>query len=146
MILSMISVFCENWHQKKIVAKQHSTLYPPSPSFHSAPHSEPVIVPYLSPLTLRKEVENILETEGDGSLCRARFLQDHPICFWNLLFYFKRVDLNSHLAAFILHDKRIWGREEKVGQDLIGRQIRTLYLPKLRVMRDKSLAHILQPI
>ena len=88
-------------------------LFPIHP-FFSASHSEPVIVPYLSPLTLRKEVENVLETEGDWALSRPRFLRDHPICFWNLLFYFKRLDLVSHLPVFLLHDKKVWNREDKV--------------------------------
>ena len=30
--------------------------------------SEPITVPYLSPLVLRKELENVLETEGDSCL------------------------------------------------------------------------------
>lgn len=59
-------------------------------------------VPYLSPLVLRKEVENVLEHEGDMCLLNAQFVDEHPIIYWNLIWYFKRINLPSHLPGLIL--------------------------------------------
>ena len=46
---------------------------------------EPISVPYLSPLVLRKEVENILAQEGDLCLSKSEFVDEHPIIYWNLV-------------------------------------------------------------
>lgn len=46
---------------------------------------EPIIVPYLNPLVLRKELENILHHEGDPSLTTPSFVDQHPIVYWNLV-------------------------------------------------------------
>lgn len=42
-------------------------------------------VPYLNPLVLRKELENILAEEGDLSLRKPAFVDEHPIIYWNLV-------------------------------------------------------------
>uniref|UniRef100_A0A8C3FXI3 DENN domain containing 4C n=1 Tax=Cyclopterus lumpus TaxID=8103 RepID=A0A8C3FXI3_CYCLU len=47
------------------------------------PNPKPVSVPYLSPLVLRKELETLLENEGD----QVKVLTHHPIIFWNLVCY-----------------------------------------------------------
>lgn len=101
------------------------------------PNPKPVSVPYLSPLVLRKELETLLENEGD-QVCNLqlkmfktfkkkkykknraailkwlylhvfiqviythKFLSQHPIIFWNLVWYFRRLDLPSHLPGLIL--------------------------------------------
>ncbi|KAJ8262087.1 hypothetical protein GJAV_G00162030 [Gymnothorax javanicus] len=62
----------------------------------------PVSVPYLSPLVLRKELESLLENEGDQVICTHKFLNQHPILFWNLVWYFQRLDLPSNLPGLIL--------------------------------------------
>uniref|UniRef100_A0A3B3VHT7 DENN domain containing 4C n=1 Tax=Poecilia latipinna TaxID=48699 RepID=A0A3B3VHT7_9TELE len=62
----------------------------------------PVSVPYLSPLVLRKELETLLENEGDQVIYTHKFLSQHPIIFWNLVWYFRRLDLPSHLPGLIL--------------------------------------------
>ncbi|XP_078702979.1 C-myc promoter-binding protein-like isoform X10 [Branchiostoma floridae x Branchiostoma belcheri] len=66
------------------------------------PQPDPITVPYLSPLVLRKEVENVLESEGDGSLTRADFVDQHPIIYWNLVWYFRRLDVPSNLIGLVL--------------------------------------------
>ena len=45
----------------------------------------PITVPYLSPLVLRKELENILEQEGDVCLTQSTFVDQHPILYWNMV-------------------------------------------------------------
>lgn len=62
----------------------------------------PVTVPYLSPLVLWKELESLLVNEGDQAISSPSVVDQHPIVFWNLVWYFKRLDLPSNLPALIL--------------------------------------------
>ncbi|KAG2466521.1 DEN4C protein, partial [Polypterus senegalus] len=66
------------------------------------PNPLPVSVPYLSPLVLRKELESFLENEGDQVIYTHKFINQHPIIFWNLVWYFRRLDLPSNLPGLIL--------------------------------------------
>ncbi|XP_043575050.1 DENN domain-containing protein 4C isoform X1 [Chiloscyllium plagiosum] len=68
----------------------------------SRPNPKPVSVPYLSPLVLRKELESLLENEGDQVVHSSKFINQHPIIFWNLVWYFRRLDLPSNLPGLIL--------------------------------------------
>ncbi|KAG8440772.1 hypothetical protein GDO86_006491 [Hymenochirus boettgeri] len=63
---------------------------------------EPITVPYLSPLVVWKELESLLENEGDQSITVPGFVDHHPIVFWNLVWYFRRLDLPSNLPGLIL--------------------------------------------
>nr|XP_020480824.1 C-myc promoter-binding protein-like isoform X3 [Monopterus albus] len=63
---------------------------------------EPVTVPYLSPLVLWKELESLLENEGDAVIAEADMVDHHPIIYWNLVWYFRRLDLPSSLPGLIL--------------------------------------------
>uniref|UniRef100_A0A8C9S6N2 DENN/MADD domain containing 4C n=1 Tax=Scleropages formosus TaxID=113540 RepID=A0A8C9S6N2_SCLFO len=63
---------------------------------------QPISVPFLSPLVLRKELESLLENEGDQVIHTHKFLSQHPIIFWNLVWYFRRLDLPSYLPGLIL--------------------------------------------
>ncbi|KAM5170273.1 C-myc promoter-binding protein isoform 2-T2 [Mantella aurantiaca] len=65
-------------------------------------HPEPITVPYLSPLVVWKELESLLENEGDPSITVPGFVDHHPIVFWNLVWYFRRLDLPSNLPGLIL--------------------------------------------
>lgn len=64
--------------------------------------SSPVTVPYLSPLVLWKELESLLVNEGDQAISSPSVVDQHPIVFWNLVWYFRRLDLPSNLPALIL--------------------------------------------
>ncbi|XP_062998526.1 C-myc promoter-binding protein [Elgaria multicarinata webbii] len=66
------------------------------------PSPEPITVPYLSPLVVWKELESLLENEGDRAITVADFVDHHPIVFWNLVWYFRRLDLPSNLPGLIL--------------------------------------------
>lgn len=68
----------------------------------SRPNPKPVSVPYLSPLVLRKELESLLENEGDQVIHSPKFINQHPIIFWNLVWYFRRLDVQSYLPGLIL--------------------------------------------
>lgn len=54
-------------------------------------------VPYLNPLVLRKELENILLQEGHLALCERNFFVDHPIIYWNLVWIMDRIRVTTHL-------------------------------------------------
>ncbi len=62
---------------------------------------EPVTVPYLSPLVLWKELESLLENEGEAVLAQPQFLDNHSIIFWNLVWYFQRLGLPSNLLQLV---------------------------------------------
>ncbi|XP_064168203.1 C-myc promoter-binding protein isoform X2 [Anguilla rostrata] len=66
---------------------------------------EPVTVPYLSPLVLWKELESLLENEGDQAITACSIVDQHPIVFWNLVWFFRRLDLPSNLPGLILTSK-----------------------------------------
>ncbi|XP_063026049.1 C-myc promoter-binding protein isoform X2 [Melospiza melodia melodia] len=66
------------------------------------PSPDPITVPYLSPLVVWKELESLLENEGDHAITVADFVDHHPIVFWNLVWYFRRLDLPSNLPGLIL--------------------------------------------
>lgn len=68
----------------------------------SASAPAPVTVPYLSPLVLWKELESLLVNEGDQAISCPSVVDQHPIIFWNLVWYFRRLDLPSNLPALIL--------------------------------------------
>ncbi|KAI1889554.1 hypothetical protein AGOR_G00164070 [Albula goreensis] len=63
---------------------------------------DPVTVPYLSPLVLWKELESLLENEGDEAITTSAIVDQHPIVYWNLVWYFRRLDLPSNLPGLIL--------------------------------------------
>lgn len=71
------------------------------------------VVPYLSPIVLRKELESVFESSGDHCAADSNFMDEHPIIYWNLLWYLSRVNLPTHLALLCLRSKAI----------LSGRQI-----------------------
>lgn len=64
--------------------------------------SDSLSVPYLNPLVLRKELENILTQEGDGALSTKSFLDEHPIIYWNLVWIMERIDVCTHLPNLCL--------------------------------------------
>lgn len=68
--------------------------------------SEPFSVPYLNPLVLRKELENVLTTEGDLSLGDTKFVEEHPIIYWNLMWIFERINVPTHLPNLCLKYNR----------------------------------------
>uniref|UniRef100_A0A8C1UFK7 DENN/MADD domain containing 4B n=1 Tax=Cyprinus carpio TaxID=7962 RepID=A0A8C1UFK7_CYPCA len=53
------------------------------------------------PLVLRKEMESLLENEGDAVLSQVQLLDSHSILFWNLVWYFTRLGLPSNLLQLL---------------------------------------------
>ncbi|XP_055766105.1 C-myc promoter-binding protein isoform X2 [Salvelinus fontinalis] len=73
----------------------------PTPTPSPSPPA-PVTVPYLSPLVLWKELESLLGNEGDQVIGSPSIVDQHPIVFWNLVWYYRRLELPSHLPGLIL--------------------------------------------
>ena len=51
----------------------------------SPEEKQTVTVPYLSPLVLRKELENLLVNDGDIALQENEIVTKRPILFWNMV-------------------------------------------------------------
>ncbi|XP_076803788.1 C-myc promoter-binding protein-like isoform X2 [Clavelina lepadiformis] len=74
---------------------------------------EPVTVPYLSSLVLRKELESLLENEGTTVLNEPGFVDHHPIIYWNLVWYFRRLNLHSNLYNLLLQSQLVLSGSNK---------------------------------
>ncbi len=74
-------------------------------SMNKAINSTEFTVEYLSPFVVRKELENIfINKNSDDS--EIQFLKNHPIVFWNLVWYYKRIGVdNSHLMTSLLNHR-----------------------------------------
>ncbi|CDW53044.1 dDENN and uDENN and DENN domain containing protei n [Trichuris trichiura] len=59
------------------------------------------IVPFLNLIVLRKELENMVISDGDASLVDEDFLERKPILFWNLVYVFQRLGAPTHFISFI---------------------------------------------
>nr|XP_034954071.1 DENN domain-containing protein 4B isoform X3 [Zootoca vivipara] len=70
-----------------------------------APEVEHLAFAYLSPLVLRKELETLLENEGGDFLSQPELVDNHPIIYWNLVWYFERLDLPNSLPQLLLASK-----------------------------------------
>ncbi|XP_046624010.1 C-myc promoter-binding protein isoform X2 [Neodiprion virginianus] len=86
---------------------------------------EPITVPYLNPLVLRKELESVLSQEGDSCLTKHKFIQEHPIVYWNLIWYFERINLSSHLPELWFNNNRDLKNNSQSNSALVG--VRTLW-------------------
>ncbi|XP_063002090.1 DENN domain-containing protein 4B [Elgaria multicarinata webbii] len=73
----------------------------------STPHIEHLAFAYLSPLVLRKELETLLENEGGEFLSQPELVDNHPIIYWNLVWYFQRLGLPSSLPQLLLASKHV---------------------------------------
>jgi len=67
---------------------------------------DPLTIPYLSPLVLRKEMENVLDQYGDACcLSSPEFIDRHPIIYWNLVCF---SSLFCSSFAFFVRTKCNW--------------------------------------
>ncbi|XP_049310998.1 DENN domain-containing protein Crag isoform X2 [Bactrocera dorsalis] len=71
-------------------------------SLKALKQSDSLTIPYLNPLVLRKELENILTQEGDVALVKPSFVEEHPIIYWNLLWIMERIESKTHLPELCL--------------------------------------------
>ncbi|CAF0994016.1 unnamed protein product [Adineta ricciae] len=109
----------------------------------------PITVHYLSPLVLRKELENIIENldPENSDLFKTDFKDKHPILFWNLIWFFRRIHVSSHLFQMLLRsllhpsetDSRTSLRQNKcvLGQEFIE----GISSIRIRCMWDSIVSH-----
>ncbi|XP_063172688.1 DENN domain-containing protein 4B isoform X1 [Candoia aspera] len=82
-----------------------------------APHLEQLAFAYLSPLVLRKELETLLENEGAAFLSQPELVDNHPIIYWNLVWYFQRLGLCSGLPQLLLASKHVQPGSQGLAQE-----------------------------
>jgi len=89
-------------------------------SFRPQSSSPPISVHYLSPLVLRKELENIIDTPdpSNSPLYHMNFMEKHPILFWNLIWFFRRIHVSSHLFQMLLRSISSSTSDNKVKSNL----------------------------
>uniref|UniRef100_A0A8C2YHH7 DENN domain containing 4A n=1 Tax=Coturnix japonica TaxID=93934 RepID=A0A8C2YHH7_COTJA len=106
------------------------------------PSPDPITVPYLSPLVVWKELESLLENEGDHAITVADFVDHHPIVFWNLVWYFRRLDLPSNLPGLILSSEhcnknsKVWNHINKLFHNFRSLYREILFLSLVALGRD----------
>lgn len=106
-----------------LVVTSHHHQPPQAPQKVEGVSGDPILVPYLSPLVLRKELENVLDHEGDTCLVQPKFVDEHPIIYWNLVWFFHRANLTSHIkglclnAKTVLPNKKVSRRKEDTRDD-----------------------------
>ena len=65
-------------------------------------HQDPFIVPYLSPVVLRKELESLMTQGKSFMLSSESFTVEKSILYWNLVWYFTRLRLPTYLPLLLL--------------------------------------------
>lgn len=95
-----------------VIEEGTSTRISSSGSGPPSSPSPPITVPYLSPLVLWKELESLLVNEGEQTFASTSIVDHHPIVFWNLLWYFGRLELPSNLPALILASQHCKHRDQ----------------------------------
>jgi len=111
--------------------------------------SPPITIHYLSPLVLRKELENIIETpdQNNNDLYKIDFKEKHPILFWNLIWFFRRIRVSSHLFQMLLRSLSYSSENETknnlqtnkcvLGQEFIDEKTSI----RIRCMWDSAISH-----
>lgn len=79
-----------------------SYIYTPSHSREYSHEEEEFSVPYLSPIVLRKELESLISQGKARLLQREDLVTDKPIIYWNLVWYFTRLELPTYLPLLSL--------------------------------------------
>lgn len=103
---------------KKRINSKKQTKYP------IVIEEEELTVQYLSPLVLRKELENIIlnENQDNEEFCffDENFMLNHKIIFWNMIWYYKRIGVDSSYLENILLNSRIKLKANKDNISLEG--------------------------
>ncbi|CAF1357891.1 unnamed protein product, partial [Rotaria sordida] len=118
-------------------------------SFRLQSSSSTITVHYLSPLVLRKELENIIETSDQNSndLYKIDFKEKHPILFWNLIWFFRRIHVSSYLFQMLLRSL-LYSSENETKRDIkknkciLGQEfIDEKNSIRIRCMWDSAISH-----
>uniref|UniRef100_A0A914PCY2 Uncharacterized protein n=1 Tax=Panagrolaimus davidi TaxID=227884 RepID=A0A914PCY2_9BILA len=68
--------------------------------------SETLSVPFVSALVLRREIETLLAT-NILALADSSLRTSHPVIFWNLIYYLRRLDIPTHMYTWIAKNVQI---------------------------------------
>uniref|UniRef100_A0A669C6U7 DENN/MADD domain containing 4A n=1 Tax=Oreochromis niloticus TaxID=8128 RepID=A0A669C6U7_ORENI len=137
--------------KKSNPVKEEDTSLPPNPeekisttdasssssSSSCSSASAPVTVPYLSPLVLWKELESLLVNEGDQAISSPSVVDQHPIVFWNLVWYFRRLDLPSNLPALILGSQHCSHEDQMLSSEDSKQVLVRIMWDNLKLHQDK---------
>lgn len=63
---------------------------------------EEEVVPYLSPVVLRKELESLISQDNGEILSREDLVTSSSTVYWNLVWYFSRLQLPTYLPLLTL--------------------------------------------
>ena len=86
---------------------------------------EEFTLPYLSPIVLRKELENIITNKSGSQLdfestsfINTSFIIDHSVIFWNLIWYFERIGVdNDHLKVNLLNSRlNLYNKKQTISE------------------------------
>jgi hypothetical protein len=113
----------------KTFQKSNSALF-------SQLQSNEFTVEYLSPLVVRKEIENIIlnknKEKEEISLTDAKFMQEHSVIFWNLIWYFKRIGVDScYLLDTVLNKRINQAKSQLNNENTFSSSIVTLFQTKI---------------
>uniref|UniRef100_A0A915N2R7 UDENN domain-containing protein n=1 Tax=Meloidogyne javanica TaxID=6303 RepID=A0A915N2R7_MELJA len=84
-------------------------------------------VPYVNPLVLRRELETLLIEDGLSILGRPSMRISHPIIFWNMFYYCRRLELPTHLLTWrpVLTDQLLNRPPFKFLHDIVSEVIKS---------------------
>uniref|UniRef100_A0A1I7TPQ6 DUF547 domain-containing protein n=1 Tax=Caenorhabditis tropicalis TaxID=1561998 RepID=A0A1I7TPQ6_9PELO len=85
-----------SWYQSGGLQDSRNT----TPEKSTAPDEICLDVAFVSPLVLRRELETILTSDKDA-MKNESLRETHPVVFWNLVYYLRRLSLPSHLFSWI---------------------------------------------
>ncbi|XP_063053497.1 C-myc promoter-binding protein isoform X2 [Engraulis encrasicolus] len=134
---------CPSAHKESQAATPTDQTLADPPACLTKP-SEPVRVPYLSPLVLWKELESLLENEGEAALSSASVVDHHPIVYWNLVWFFRRLDLPSCLPALLLsshHCRQDGDKDDEQGSPSGSSEDSKSVLVQVQVLWDNPKLH-----
>uniref|UniRef100_A0A8C9ZLR6 DENN/MADD domain containing 4A n=1 Tax=Sander lucioperca TaxID=283035 RepID=A0A8C9ZLR6_SANLU len=116
---------------------QSSTATPQKQGSSGSAGPAPVTVPYLSPLVLWKELESLLVNEGDQAISSPCVVDQHPIVFWNLVWYFRRLELPSNLPGLIFQSFYPLQTPQSVSSDDSKQVLVRIMWDNLKLHKDK---------
>ncbi|UJR37238.1 hypothetical protein I4U23_029947 [Adineta vaga] len=139
---STMSATTNNFTQQSMIEKTKQSL-------RLQLSSQPITVHYLSPLVLRKELENIIEAPDpeNNDLFKIDFKDKHPILFWNLIWFFRRIHVSSHLFQMLLRSLLYSNESEmktnlKQNKCILGQEFHDeKFSIRIRCMWDSILSH-----
>ncbi|EGT48632.1 hypothetical protein CAEBREN_17629 [Caenorhabditis brenneri] len=85
-----------SWYQPGGLQESRNSTPEKSPT----PQETCLEVAFVSPLVLRRELETILTSDKDA-MKNESIRTTHPVVFWNLVYYLRRLSLPSHLFSWI---------------------------------------------